>query len=494
MKYLLPVLFLLASFNNFGQTPIKFRKVIGNDGYENGYSAKQTLDSGYIVGGSTTSFGNGNNDMYLLKTDKFGVPTVQNTFGGINVDVGKCVRQTTDKGYILVGYTNSYGAGGYDVYIVKTDSMLQTQWTKTYGGSDWDFGNCIEQTTDKGYIICGSTYSYGKGNSDYYLIKTDSLGDTIWTKTFGDSLEDVANSVIQTTDGGYAITGTTKSMGDTLGDFYTIKTNAIGDTIWTNKFGGASLDYGNDILESVSGSYIVCGETQSYGSGNSDAIIIKLTTNGSFMYLWTYGSVGPLATNYDVANSITEDAEGKIAMVGATQSFGFGGGHPDAYFSILKSDWSYYSASTFGGTGDDYGYSVEPTSDNCFIICGYTNGFYQRLNDIYLIKTDTLGYAGITGSETFFTTNIQDNASLQNNVSIFPNPANDNLIVNLNQNKIHTQFNLSITDILGQEIKRMTIESTSILNIKTNELKDGMYFLTISDKVFVSTNKIIVHH
>ncbi|MGZ4118060.1 MAG: hypothetical protein ACXVPY_11285, partial [Bacteroidia bacterium] len=112
--------FLNASID--AQTTTKFRKVIGNSGYDQGFSAVQTLDKGYIVAGSTSSFGAGSTDVYVVKTDSMGHPIGQQTFGGINIDIGKCIRQTADKGYIITGYTNSFGAGGYDVYLIKLDS------------------------------------------------------------------------------------------------------------------------------------------------------------------------------------------------------------------------------------------------------------------------------------------------------------------------------------------------------------------------------------
>ena len=491
MNKIKSILFLLIFWQSItnAQTHITFRKVLGNNGYDDGYSAKQTKDKGYIVGGSTSSFGNGNNDMFLIKTDSMGIPRNESTYGGINVDIGKCVRQTADNGYIFVGYTNSFGAGGYDVYLVKTDSSLQTQWTKTYGGTNWDFGNCVEQTSDGGYIICGSTYSYGNGDADYYLIKTNSMGDTMWTKTFGDTLEDVANSVIQTTDGGYILTGTTKSMGDTLGDIYTIKTDSFGDTLWTKKFGGPLLDYGNDILQTHTGDYIVGGETQNYGLGNSDGIIVKYSSSGIFMNMYTIGLAA-----YDNINSIAEDAEGKIAMTGATESYGFGGGKPDMYFFIVHSDFTYFNSTTYGTTSSDNGFSVETTADSSFIICGITNGFTNGLDHIYLIKTDTMGFSGSTGSESVFTTNIQDYASIQKDFTMFPNPANNSVYINFKNNMANSVYNISITDVIGKEIKHFAEEAKTLLTINTNDLKDGIYLITLRNKDFSTTEKLIVHH
>nr|MDQ3047823.1 hypothetical protein [Bacteroidota bacterium] len=217
MRQLTNLLAIICVFSTnicLSQT-VKFRKVIGSNGYDYGMSAVQMFNKGYITAGSTTSFGSGNTDIYIVKTDSLGLPYDDAYFGGINIDRANCIRQTADSGFVILGYTNSLGAGGYDIYLIKTDEFLNIQWSKTYGGADWDFGNCIEQTTDGGYIICGSTYSYGAGDQDYFMIKTNASGVGLWSRTFGGAKQDEAKSVIQTSDGGYAITGFSKSMGDT---------------------------------------------------------------------------------------------------------------------------------------------------------------------------------------------------------------------------------------------------------------------------------------
>ena len=488
-KRILSAFLILYSLTNFAQT-IKFRRVIGNSGYDYGNSAMQTADKGYIIGGTTSSFGAGSTDMYVIKTDSLGTPYKQATFGGINVEAGNCIRQTADKGYIIAGYTNSFGAGGYDVYLVKMDSNLNEQWSKTYGGSDWDFGKCVAQTTDGGYIICGGTYSYGQGDEDYYLIKTNSTGDTLWTKTFGGTHEDIANSVIQTSDGGYILTGTTKSMGDTLGDFYTIKTDSSGNTQWTNKFGGPLLDYANDILESRYGGYIVGGESQSYGTaGSSDGIIVKIDPTGSFASL-VYQTYLP---GFDNIESVAEDTSGRVAMTGRTVTNGDSYGNGDVFFSMINKSWGFINATTFGYNGYDIGYSIEATKDHGFIICGYTNSFNNNLADIYLIKTDTIGYS--TSSDINFVTGIETNYILNNaELKVYPNPANNNIYINFKNNTINPLYNISVTDILGKELKHLVIESKTLITINTSDLADGLYFINVTDKDFSTTQKLIVHH
>lgn len=467
---------------------IKFRKVLGGSGYDYGMSAKQTIDKGYILCGSTSTVGSGATDVYAIKTDSLGALKYEKSYGGINIDRGNCVRQTTDGGYIIAGYTNSIGNGGYDVYLIKTDSLLNMQWSKTYGGTDWDFGNCVEQTSDGGYIVCGATYSFGKGDEDYYIIKTNSTGDTMWTKTYGGIKEDVANSIIQTTDGGYIVTGTTKSMGDSLGDFYTVKMNVSGDTVWTNTFGGTQLDYGNDILQTQTGDYLVGGETQSFGAGDSDGMLVRISATGVTGSMINIGN-----TAFDNITSIAEALNGRIAMTGRTVSYGDAYGNGDIYFFVLTSSLGFFNSTTFGTFYKDIGYSVEPTEDNAFVICGYTDGFNNRLDDIYLIKTDTAGLSDINESVTL--TGIDEDKEMQREgVVVYPNPAKNTTLLKWS-NGTNDATIIEVVNMLGSVVYReVTEKRISNISVSVNGWDNGVYLVKVSDKNGIRTKKLIVQH
>ncbi len=186
----------------------------GGDDYEVGYDVGQTADSGYIIVGKHKNI---NPNILLIKTDAGGQFVWGQRFSGFYSEAGYAVEQTAEGGYIITGYTTSSGAGSADVWLIKTDDQGDTLWTRTFGGSEWDEGRSIQQTTDGGYIIAGYTTStpdfFGNTHTDAYVIKTDDGGDTLWTQTFGGNSDDEAYSVRQTTDGGYIITGYTKSFG-----------------------------------------------------------------------------------------------------------------------------------------------------------------------------------------------------------------------------------------------------------------------------------------
>ena len=196
--------------------------------------------------------------------------TFERTYGGDSLDLGLSVMQTPDGGYILVGNTGSFGAGGHDVYLIKTDANGDTLWTRTFGGTYDDQGWSVQQTADNGHIIAGLTESFGAGESDVYLIKTDALGDMLWTRTFGGASGDFGSSVQQTADGGHIIAGGTSSFGADGGDVWLIKLDAVGETLWTRTYGGASVDVGYSVQQTSDSGYIIAGWTASFGAGNAD--------------------------------------------------------------------------------------------------------------------------------------------------------------------------------------------------------------------------------
>ncbi len=253
---------------------VEWSQTFGGSSAEVGKSVQQTSDGGYIITGSTESFGAGSLDVYLIKTDSSGNMLWSQTYGGTHSDVGSSVQQTSDGGYIIAGYTSSFGAGE-DVYLVKADASGNITWSKAFGGTHFDVGSSVQQTSDGGYIIAGYTSSFATGY-DAYLIKTNASGNMTWSKAFGGTNDDMAESVQQTSDGGYIITGETISFGASLWDVYLVKADASGNMTWSKAFGGANHDLVRSIQQTSDGGYIITGETTSFGADFPDVWLIKL--------------------------------------------------------------------------------------------------------------------------------------------------------------------------------------------------------------------------
>jgi len=257
-----------------------YNKTFGGSSDDVALAVQQTSDGGYILAGNTRSFGAGWGDAWLIKTDENGNKVWDKTFGGSSWDEAYAVQQTSDGGYILAGDTASFGAGGVDAWLIKTDANGNKVWDKTFGGSEYEEALEVQQTSDGGYILAGDTASFGAGG-DAWLIKTDENGNKVWDKTFGGSEYEEALEVQQTSDGGYILAGVTDSFGAGEGDAWLIKTDANGNKVWDKTFGGSSDDVALAVQQTSDGGYILAGLTTSYGAGGGDAWLIKTDAKGN---------------------------------------------------------------------------------------------------------------------------------------------------------------------------------------------------------------------
>ncbi len=248
-------------------------RTFGGTNIDIAHSVRELSDGSFILTGYTRSFGTqSGRRIWLIKTSSTGDTIWNNTFGGSNDDEGYDVMQTNDGGYVIAGYTKSFGNGGKDVYLVKTDSVGIMQWSRTYGGQQDDEGYSFVQTSDNGFLIVGATSSYGAGGRDAYLIKTDSMGLVIWTKTIGGLSSDGAWSVENTTDGGFVFCGWTFSYGPgSLGNAWLVKIDSAGNLQWQNSFGGSEADRAQDLFQTSDGGYVLTGYTESFGAARSTA-------------------------------------------------------------------------------------------------------------------------------------------------------------------------------------------------------------------------------
>jgi hypothetical protein len=362
-----------------------FQRAYGGEMEDYGYSARQAADGGYIIVGKTQSYGAGGNDVWLVRTDERGDTLWTRTFGGPGYDEGRSVAQTPDGGYVIAGHTNSFGAGGFDVWLIRTDGYGDSVWTRTFGGAAGENGFSVQVTSDSGYVITGYTSSYGAGGFDVWLVRTDPNGDTMWTRAYGGPSFDVGTSIQQTADGGCIISGGTQSFGAGDFDIWLLKTDSMGDSVWTRTFGGSGSEYTGSVLQAEDGALVVAGYTDSYGAGEEDVWLLKIDSMGDTAWTRTFGS-----SARDFGKSVDVTADSGFVIVGYT-----GSTDHDCWLIKTDRDGGTTWTRTFGGLADDAGCSVVQTEDGGYVIGGYTMSYGAGWTDFWLIKTDTAGLLAV---------------------------------------------------------------------------------------------------
>jgi hypothetical protein len=308
------------------------------------------------------------------------------TYGGTGDDVGHSVVQTSDGGFVAAGYTDSFGAGSVDVYLFRTDSTGNMLWNKTYGGTSNEIGNSLVKASDGGYAIVGYTYSFGAGRGDVYLVKTDSIGNMLWNKTYGGTNAEIGESLVQTADGGYAITGYTSSFGAGGSDVYLVKTDSVGNMLWNKTYGGVDEDSGHSVIQTSGEGYVLVGYANSSVTNNLEFYLVRTDSVGNMVWNKTYG-----VTGHAIAGSVVQTSDGGYALVGyiippSLDKF-------FVYFVKTDSTGKMLWNKTYGGTSTAVGASVIQTGDGGYVIVGTTTSFGAGAGDAYLIKTDSIGIA-----------------------------------------------------------------------------------------------------
>jgi PKD repeat protein/putative intracellular protease/amidase len=361
-------------------------KTFGGAGSEGGRSVCETNDGGLLICGYTYSSGAGHSDIYLIKTDAEGNQEWTRTFGGPGWEYGYAAGQTDDGGYILTGYTTSSGAGSRDVYLVKTDGEGNEEWSKTFGGAGLDVGKSVCQTGDGGYIICGYTRSFGTDNQDVYLIKTNASGDTLWTRVHSGNLSELAHAIVETDDGGYIIAGSSiREISGTFGDrdIYILKTDSQGNEEWSRLIHHFYFDSAHSIKQTSDGGFIIAGQTDILFQELLDTYLIKIDSEGNEVWRHQRGE----STYYDYGRSVCVNSDGGFLLCGTTRSIENGN---DVYLIKTDADGNEIWKKIFGGPGSEWGSSVVETGDGGYIITGHTDSYGAGKYDVWLLKISSL--------------------------------------------------------------------------------------------------------
>ncbi len=441
---------------------IEWTKTYGGSNWEHGSSLVQTSDGGYALVGRTLSYGAGDWDAWLVKTDVDGNMEWSQTYGGANSDIGFSIVQTSDGGYAIAGETDSYGAGGTDFWLVKTDVDGNVEWNQTYGGTYYDHGRFLVQTTDGGYAITGGI-TYDPYHSDVWLVKTDADGNQMWNRTYGGGGFDDGYSLVQTSDGGYAITGPTYSYGAAQADFWLVKTDTNGNLQWNQTYGGWNDEWGHSVVQSSDGGYVIGGFTSSFGAGGEDFLLVKVHArapvstditintgcsstvvgfqveiNGSLVDSFGTGLADEtvvLSYTFEGISSwipITSDKTDTFGRYSATWI------PPATGYFTIKAEWagnsthieSENSTSISSITFDEYVFSVE---SNSTISNFFFNSTDQTLSFIAGGSEETQGYAKITISKSLVTNLANFRVYLDDNPTEYKMLlTDDSLIITMN--------------------------------------------------------------
>lgn len=470
MKKILLLLILFVTLAASAQPPTRFFSKFGGGGVDIGYGVQESFNRQYIIVGSTSSFGFGSSDANLTLLDSMGQVLWSKSYGGAQSEVGKSVViNPLDSGFIFSGYTSSFGNGGFDAYIVRTDKEGNLKWQTTIGGQDWDFANDLTFSSDGNIVICGKSYSKAYGQSDGFVAKVNlTNGATIWDKYYGGNEDDEFNSIVLTSDGLISLGGNTKSYGDSNNDFWLFKINSVGDSINSKKFGTLNKsERCYDMMEDNFNNLVFCGsyDTSFYNTGKNDAYIVKTNLTGVFINEIRFSGAGAADKFVSVTKSTLNN---NYCFSRSVFKPGFA---IEAQPFLTDFNFNYINSTTYAGINDEEAYKIINTKDDGFLMIGYTKSFNSLSEDVFVVKLDnTLLNAGnIVGiKEGIGVTKASEHIHLIGNTFFFDNIHN-------------TPLAYKIINSIGAIVDSGLTDENHIQLNKT--LGRDLYFILLENKI-----------
>ncbi|MDA9261722.1 T9SS type A sorting domain-containing protein [Flavobacteriales bacterium] len=488
------IIFFIAFFQLIGTVclaQIKFEISYSSGRNDQARAITQTSDSGYAVVGSTVSY-EGNTDIYLLKTDQFGTFLWAKRFGELGMERGQDIIETTDGGLAILGYGHNNGV--YDLLFIKTDKNGDSIYTKFIGEIDWDFGYALKQTSDKGFILVGETYK--TGNSKAYLVKLDSNGNTVWKKTFGGNLKSKFEDVIIARNGDFVMAGETEAFGNGR-QVYLVRTDTLGNLLWEKNYGNPGIDFAKSITQTNNGNFVFAGGTNSPPYTDIDNWAGKIDSLGNLIQnqvVIDYSPTPPSTQNDDWNETVVKHND-SLLFAGQRS---YGGGEPGNIYI-----YRYSHDITPSGYKDDFqkfmspnieiAYDSKVTYDNGIIIACTAEFIDSSESNIYLIKLDsTMAYPhpyynSLTYQYDY--TSLSENEK-ELNFSIYPNPANSFSTINLDDFN-GDEVTITVFDSYGKLIlNEKTSNNSFLFNISDNN--SGIYFVRVKSQQIVITKRLII--
>lgn len=479
-----PNKYTISGYGTGGAKP-SFERIFGGVESDGVGSMQQLSNGGYLLGGSTQLPEREYSDFYMIRTNNLGETEWTHSYGADDLNEGIAqLEQKTDGSFFLYGTKQTYkNASVSDLYFAKLNADRTIAWEKIFGGSDEENAGSFVSTPDGGFLLTGTTRSFAT-STQVYLIKVDQNGNKIWEKNYGGTGGDAGKKIIPTKDGNYVILGTTSSKGSGDFDIYLIKINGNGDIIWDKTHGGAMWDEGTDIAELSDGSFILSGYTLSYSvAGGHDWLLLKVNESGDFVWRKIFG-----AQYQDYAGRIAIANDGYV--IAGTKDLEI---LPRTIndMLVIKTDFNGNEVwrSQFGGTESEGVGGLIVNSDGHYVITGST-GSYSSRSDAYFLNINTLGQ--ITKVEQSSDGAIPAEIVLHQN---YPNPFNNQTKISYQLNQ-QTDIELSIQNILGQEILTLEKGFKSAGNysfaFNSDGMASGIYFCVLKTNNKILVNKMLL--
>jgi hypothetical protein len=368
------------------------------------------------------------------------------------------------------------------MYVVRTDKTGTLIWQKTIGGLDWDFGNCVIETSDGGFVICGNTYSFGYGKSDGYLVRLDLSGNFVWQKTFGKAEDDNFKSLIETYNNQLAIVGGTGSYGDVDGDAWLFKTELDGDSLLSARYGGVKKDFLNDLIERPnSKNYILVGATDYDLRDSTHAFIMECDENANYIGQTQFSYHNMLDAQFNAIAALKDPFSALVRkQFNSNQNRKL-----EPFIMVMNTIFDIPGGvSPYGSPEDDDLHDVVKTRDKGFVCVGYTRGFNANLTDVYIVKIDS-NYSSVTGGPSIV--GINEAVKHEDDFFIYPTVTTGDVILENNTNSI---TDIYVSDCLGKLIYRARSKEFKT-KLDLGNFSEGLYFITISENNYSKTFKII---
>ncbi len=526
-KTLFLIIAIIAYLNGFSQNPgIIWEKTFGGTRVDIPNKIINTTDGGYLIVGSSSSTdqdisqNNGNSDVWVVKLNADGTMEWEKTYGGDEADIASSVQQTSDGGYIIAAQTYSSNTGDVsenhgnaDYWILKISGTGTLEWQKLFGGTDFDIPYDIKITSDGGYIIVGNSFSNNgdvtdhheeagasESTCDFWAIKINDSGILTWAKSYGSNDMDIATSVVNANDGGFLVTGKATAGGDVTGnhggyDLWTIKIDNNGTLLWEKCYGGYNDDWANSIINTSDGKYLIAGGTESedgdvtgfhgdYYSA-SDEWLVKIDDNGAIQWTKALGGTGE-----DVANSVIQTSDEGYMVCGFSKSNDgdASGNQGDKDFWVVKltGNGNIVWQNMFGGTKTDVANSVVQTQDGDYITVGTSLSSDGDVSTHY----------GYEYFDDFWVVKFKDlNSSseyikVSDKINVYPNPATTDFTITFNENT-QNNYLIQLTDAEGKTVYSKEYTSSKV-QINRNGLPAGLYNIQIINNDKIYTKKLLL--